>query len=220
MPAPSDSGRRQHAYGEHRQPTALDRFGVWLSSRQIRRSVGDFTGKRVADVGCGYRAAFASTILERVERLVLVDVSLDQALVEHPRVTAIPGWLPEALACVADGSQDVVICNSVLEHLWQPMAALQEMQRILVAGGMLLLNVPSWRGKVFLEFRAFRFESSPEEMNDHKMYYDPRDLWPLLVRAGFLPRDIDCFRHKFGLNTFARCRKPGGRRSSIAGAGA
>jgi len=43
-------------------------------------------------------------------------------------------------------------------------------------------------------------------MNDHKMYFDPRDLWPLLVRAGFSPRNIRCFKHKFGLNTFAVCR--------------
>ncbi len=69
---------------------------------------------------------------------------------------------------------------------------------------------PSWRGKTFLEFTTFRLGSSPEEMDDHKMYYDPRDLWPLLVQAGFRPRDIRCFRHKFGLNTFARCRKASG----------
>jgi hypothetical protein len=47
-------------------------------------------------------------------------------------------------------------------------------------------------------------------MNDHKMYYDVRDLWPLLVRAGFLPSDIRCFPHKLGLNTFAVCRAPAG----------
>ena len=45
-------------------------------------------------------------------------------------------------------------------------------------------------------------------MNDHKCYYDVRDLWPLLVRAGFRPSDIKCFSHKFGLNTFAVCRAP------------
>ena len=43
-------------------------------------------------------------------------------------------------------------------------------------------------------------------MEDHKMYYDPRDLWPLLVRAGFRPSHIRVFRHKFRLNTFAVCR--------------
>ena len=66
------------------------------------------------------------------------------------------------------------------------------------------VNVPSWRGKRFLESRRSGSGLRPaEEMDDHKTYYDPRDLWPLLVRAGFRPHDIRCFTHKFGLNTFA-----------------
>jgi hypothetical protein len=44
-------------------------------------------------------------------------------------------------------------------------------------------------------------------MDDHKTYYDVRDLWPMLVRSGFKPSLIQCFAHKFGLNTFAACRK-------------
>jgi hypothetical protein len=61
--------------------------------------------------------------------------------------------------------------------------------------------------KRFVEFCAFRLGlSSPEEMDDHKMYYDSKDLWPLLRRAGFLPHNIRCFRHKGGLNAFAVCR--------------
>ena len=43
-------------------------------------------------------------------------------------------------------------------------------------------------------------------MDDHKTYYDPKDLWPLLVKAGFAPHAIACGRHKFGLNTLAVCR--------------
>ena len=60
------------------------------------------------------------------------------------------------------------------------------------------------RGKTFLEFSAFRLGLSPKsEMDDHKMYYDKRDLWPLLVKAGFLPSAIETRYHKFGLNLFA-----------------
>ena len=77
---------------------------------------------------------------------------------------------------------------------------------------MLLVNVPTWRGKAVLEFSAFRLSTSPAvEMNDHKMYYDKRDLWPLLVRAGFLPSAIRLKNHKFGLNLFAAARKEGSR---------
>jgi hypothetical protein len=44
-------------------------------------------------------------------------------------------------------------------------------------------------------------------MDDHKMYYDKRDLWPLLIRAGFKPSLISLRYHKFGLNLFAAARR-------------
>ena len=122
---------------------------------------------------------------------------------------AIEGSLPSALEVLPSESLDVIICNSVIEHLWQPDEPLSQFYRLLAPGGCCLINVPSWRGRWFLEFSAFRLGLSPAaEMNDHKNYYDPRDLWPLLVRAGFLPIHIRCGLHKFGLNTFAQCRKP------------
>ena len=101
----------------------------------------------------------------------------------------------------------MILCVSVLEHLWNPDVALAEFHRILSPAGICVVNVPSWRGKRFLELSAFRLGLSPaEEMDDHKRYFDPRDLWPLLVQAGFLPHGIRCYRHKLGLNTFAACR--------------
>jgi 2-polyprenyl-3-methyl-5-hydroxy-6-metoxy-1,4-benzoquinol methylase len=199
---------RNRAYGQDHSLTAVDRFGIWLSSRRIRRTVGSFSGMRVVDVGCGYHATVARSLLPAVASLTLVDVAISPLLRGRAKVRAIEGRLPEALAEVQDGSQDLVICNSVLEHLWEPLETLREVWRVLAPGGMALVNVPSWRGKRYLEFSAFQLRTSPaDEMEDHKAYYDPRDLWPLLVRAGFSPRDIRCSRHKFGLNTFAACRK-------------
>jgi SAM-dependent methyltransferase len=199
---------RERSYGEDGTLSPVDRFGVWLSGRQIRRAVPDFQGKRVGDFGCGYDASFARTVLGKVDQMVLVDVSLAPDLGQHPRVRSIQGTLPEALGEIEDGSLDVVACNSVLEHLWQPEVTLAEFFRLTAPGGVCLVNVPSWRGKRFLEFSAFRLGLSPaDEMDDHKMYYDPHELWPLLVRAGFKPREIKVFRHKFGLNTFAVARK-------------
>jgi 2-polyprenyl-3-methyl-5-hydroxy-6-metoxy-1,4-benzoquinol methylase len=198
---------RTASYGERRPLTRVDRFGVWLSARALRRHVDTFAGKRVADFGCGYNATFVRSILDEIGHAVLVDVALAPDLKEDRRVTAIEGVLPEAVEGLEDASLDVVLCLSVLEHLWEPIRLLQELRRLCAPGGTCVVNVPSWRGKWFLEFSAFRLNLSPaEEMDDHKSYYDPRDLWPLLVRAGFLPHEIDCFKHKFGLNTFAVCR--------------
>jgi len=197
---------RERAYGQGYEPTAIDRFGVWLSARQIRRWAGSMAGKRIGDIGCGYHAAFVRTVLSQIERALLVDSALASDLKASPRVTAIEGNLPDVLNQIPSESLQIVLCISVLEHLWEPLTVVQHCRRIVQPGGICLFNVPSWRGKKFLEYSAFRLGLSPkDEMDDHKTYYDVKDLWPLLVRAGFLPSHIRCFPHKFGLNTFAVC---------------
>ena len=200
--------QRDGAYGQHGELTPVDRFGVWLSGRAVRRHA-DLRDKRVGDFGCGYEAAFMRTALDQVREAVLVDIALAPDLQRHPKVRAIEGNLPESLHELETGSLDVVLCLSVLEHLSEPEQMLSEIHRLLAPSGVALVNVPTWAGKRLLELSAFRLRLSPaEEMEDHKRYYDPRDLWPLLVGAGFRPSGIRCRRHKFRLNTLAVCRKP------------
>jgi SAM-dependent methyltransferase len=195
------------AFGAGYHLTPVDRLGVWLSARRLHHEVGTFAGKRIGDFGCGFHATFVRSILDEVASAVLVDVSLADDLKTHPKIRAIEGRLPTAMRDLPDASLDVALCTSVLEHLTEPFETLCELRRLLAPGGTCVVNVPSWRGKRFLELSAFRLGTSPpDSIDDHKTYYDPRDLWPLLVRAGFRPRRIKCRRHKFGLNTFAACR--------------
>ena len=203
-----DAQVRSEAYGEGRPLSLVDRFGVWLSSLAVRRHA-TFEHKRVADFGCGYDARFARAILPQLREILLVDLHLAEDLKHHPKVHAVEDRIERVLPTVSGQSLDVVLCLSVLEHLAQPQLMLDEIRRVLVPGGIALINVPSWRGKALLEFSAFRLGLSPAvEMDDHKRYFDPRDLWPMLVRAGFRPSNIHCRRHKLGLNTFAVCRVP------------
>lgn len=198
---------RTESFGQAHKLTPVDTFGVWLSAVQVKRRAGALAGKRVGDFGCGFQATLSRTFLDEVAHLTLCDVALAEDLRQHEKVTALEGPLPATLSLVADASLDVVLCLSVLEHLDEPEETLAHFRRIVSPGGVVLLNVPSWRGKTFLELSAFRLGLSPRaEMDDHKMYYDPKDLWPMLVRAGFKPSGLDVFTHKFGLNTFAVCR--------------
>jgi 2-polyprenyl-3-methyl-5-hydroxy-6-metoxy-1,4-benzoquinol methylase len=201
---------RDSAHGENWQLTPVDRLGVWLSGAAVRRHA-DFEGARMADFGCGYEATLARTLLEKVRSAVLLDVSLAPDLGRIDKVTAIEGRLPEDIAELESRSLDVILCLSVLEHLERPQETLDEFFRLLDDGGKLLVNVPSWRGKPFLETAIFRLGLGPADaLNQHRRYYDPRDLWPMLVQAGFQGREIRCRRHKLGLNTFAVCEKPDG----------
>jgi SAM-dependent methyltransferase len=198
---------RTVSLGETHPLSFVDRFGIWLSTRKIARTVGSFAGRRIGDFGCGFDARTTRHFLDAAEHAVVIDLSLSDALKERADVTSIEGRLPDAMESVATGSIDVALCISVLEHLVDPDAMLAELRRVVAPGGVCIVNVPSWRGKRLLEFSAFRLGLSPAfEMDDHKMYYDPKDLWPLLVRAGFAPSAISVRRYKFGCNTLAVCR--------------
>jgi SAM-dependent methyltransferase len=198
---------RARSFGQDYGLSVVDRLGTWLSCRRLKREAGGLAGKSLGDFGCGFEARFVRDVLPVLRHAVIVDVALAEDLKDTPRLRAIEGRLPDALEALEDRSFDVITCVSVLEHLTRPEAALREFRRLLAPGGVLLVNVPSWWGKVALEFSAFRLGLSPrEEMDDHKRYYDPRDLWPMLVAAGFLPHQVRCRRYKLGLNTFATCR--------------
>jgi SAM-dependent methyltransferase len=201
-------GDREKSFGQDYRPTPVDRFGQWLSARSVRRALNGFAGKAIGDFGCGYNADLVRSVLPEVASATLVDLALSPDLKQRLNVTAIEGKLPGALERVSSQSLDAVICNNVLEHLWEPEIALHHIRRVLRAGGVAFLNVPSWRGRFFLETAAFRLHLAPaEEMDDHKRYYSPNELWTLLVKSGFRPMEISsCRSHKFGLNTYAVCK--------------
>ena len=92
--------------------------------------VQTFDGLSVADVGCGFNASFTRSIIDRVDHAVIVDVALADDLKNCPKITAVENFLPDALKTVADQRLDVVVCNNVIEHLWEPLATLREFRRI------------------------------------------------------------------------------------------
>ena len=195
---------RQTAYGEVRGLSWMDRFGTFLNERNARREV--HSGDVVADLGAGFNARLAVSVATIAQKVIVVDLSLNKNL-ESPNFVLLEGRIPDVLEKIPTDSIDVCYCVNVLEHLVNPDQALQEIRRISHPSSTIFLNVPSWRGKKFLEYAAFKRGWAPAvEMDDHKCYYDPEDLWPLIVRAGFKPHEIDCRRVKFGLNTRAIIR--------------
>ena len=194
---------RQESYGQH-GATAVDRFGVWLSSLAIKRAIKNRQELDALDLGCGYHAHLLRALRQNLKTGLGVDLQISPEAKSERAIHYHESTIDLALPQLADDSFDLVLMISVLEHLWNPEETLRHCCRILRHGGLLLVNVPTWRGKTFLEFSAFRLGISPAiEMDDHKMYYNKNDLWPLLVRAGFKPRKIKLKYHKFGLNLFA-----------------
>lgn len=143
-----------------------------------------------------------------VPRAHAVDIRLDPALKLDPSFVAMEATIPEALSRIPDASVDLLLLISVLEHLETPLSVLKECYRVLKPGGKILLNVPTWRGRWFLELAAFKLGLCPaEEIDDHKTYYEIATLWPLLVESGFKPSRLKVKKIKFGLTIFAVAQK-------------
>jgi SAM-dependent methyltransferase len=160
------------------------------------------------ELGCGYRATHLMAVSRSLKRGIGVDFHVAPELRSLEGFEFHEGSIEAVLPNLPVASIDAAMLISVLEHLSDPDFAIRSIYQLLKPTGVLLVNVPTWRGKTFLELAAFRLGWGPKvEMDDHKMYYDKRDLWPILVRAGFKPSEIRLRYHKFGLNLFAVARK-------------
>lgn len=201
----NSSGKK--AFGTYKF-SLIDKFGVWLSHRTINKHIKGRDNLHVLELGCGFMARNLFAIEKKCKKMVGVDFNISNQLNSNPKFTPIEASIDNALENLDGKRFDIIMIISVLEHLENPTAVLEICKKLLNPNGILLINVPTWLGKFFLEFSAFRIGLSPkEEMDDHKMYYNKRDLWPILVKSGFLPSMIKMNYHKFQLNLFASVKK-------------
>lgn len=184
--------------------TMVDKFGVWLSKCAITKAVRGRRNLAILELGCGFSARNLMALEDIATSLTGVDFNLSEDIKSYNKFIPIENSIEGALIDLRGKKYDLIMIVSVLEHLNDPLNVLRECKKMLNDGGILIINVPTWLGKIFLEFSAFKLGFSPkEEMDDHKMYYDKRDLWPELIKAGFMPSNIGLRYHKFRLNLFA-----------------
>lgn len=138
---------------------------------------------RKLDVGCG-----SSRIISRCVNVVGTDIQLNKLRYLHYRInSSLPlvnssiFQLPFQAACF-----DVVICSQVIEHLPTVIQWMDELDRVLKPGGMLILGTPdynklSWRVIEFL-YRLFAPSGYADE---HITHYTFSSLYDLLANDKF-----------------------------------
>ena len=197
---------REQSYLEYGS-TFVDRLRTHLVLRRVLGQVPKEGGLHVLDIGCGYNATFLKALRPRLLQGIGIDSSVSEECLADPLFRFSLGTIQSELPRQPDNTFDLLLFISVLEHLWEPCVWLGHCHRVLKENGILIVHVPTWYAKPVLELSAFRFRTSPAcEMDDHKMYYSKRDLWPMLIRAGFKPSRIrlsytNCWMTLLGMAT-------------------
>jgi SAM-dependent methyltransferase len=163
-----DAGRHYHEFKRGLPERAIPwvaalrarKFASWIGDSDVVLEYGVGSGWNLAALRCRRKIGF--------DVADFLEPSLGALGIEFVADTQL---LPDSVA-------SVVICHHTLEHVQRPPDALEEIRRLLKAGGRLLLFVPL---ECEQRYRKFR----PDEPNHHLYSWNAQTLGNLVEEAGF-----------------------------------
>jgi SAM-dependent methyltransferase len=164
-PRPVISSRAARVAPPHRF-AAADRVLYNQLSNALAEAAGSHAGDRLVDIGCGrkpWAAIFAPYVTEHI--------GVDREAPSSPDAGEVDIVGDAYSVPLNDGSADTVLLTEVLEHLEDPIRALEEAHRLLAPGGGLILTTPL----------IFPVHGEPHDF----FRYSPHGLQYVMRRAGF-----------------------------------
>ncbi len=132
-------------------PKCLSLDTQFLFSRMTEetlKAVGAKKGQIVLDVGCGRALDLAA---QREKGAILVGCDGSKVMVMRAKeVVQSHGLSARIVLCSAENlpfrkeSIDIVYCKGAIDHFYDPRRALEEMERVLRAGGKLVISVANF----------------------------------------------------------------------------
>ncbi|WP_394960151.1 class I SAM-dependent methyltransferase [uncultured Helicobacter sp.] len=218
------------------QESIFDKLLRKMRLARVLPSIKIFKNPRLLDIGCGFEARLLREVEDYIAKGVGIDYKAPeihtdkictfgyvfeskhelgleasnrqmgggQTQTTQPNTQSNPHTITLPFE---NESFEIVTMLAVIEHLHAPIAMLQEIERVLVPNGILLLTAPSHAAKPVLEFLSYRLRLIDErEIRDHKRYYNKRDFIQSLAQV---PR-LKLITHRYfqcGMNNFLKAQK-------------
>lgn len=183
------------AFHHHSNP--LVRFVEGKRVKAIIRLMDIHKEDRVIEIGCGAGNVIGKTRFGKLFGMDISPLILTKAKQKlRSRVDLFQGDA-QILPC-KDGVFMKVICSEVLEHLLDPSASIEEMERVLEPKGLAIVSVPNERlinriKRILIRLRIFRwlmtekgdYREMPERMEDewHLHAYPLREWLDLFTKS-------------------------------------
>jgi SAM-dependent methyltransferase len=156
------------------------------ASRPPFSSLPRSTPGRVLDVGCG-DGGLLQQFADNGWQAVGVDPS--KTAIEAVRARGLDGhigtlddhpWPP--------GSFDAILFSHALEHIPDPMSALEESAKLLAPGGAVAVVLPNWKT---WQRKLFSNRWSHLDLPRHQQHFSPQALREASERVGLVPIVVD-----------------------------
>lgn len=185
----------------------------------MRRHLGRHVrpGSSALEVGCG-NGWFSSQLIALGYDTTGIDLSpvaVDLARQRYPQGRFLTHDLTEPLP-FADHSFDALWCSEVLEHLFSPLQAIAEAQRVLKPGGVALFTTP-YHGLIKnLGIALFAFDRHYDPKYPHIRFFTKKTLTGLIRETGLTVDEVSTCGSQLGLrdlivptNLLVACHKQG-----------
>jgi SAM-dependent methyltransferase len=162
------------------------KHAVDSSHEQLRRWLARRAPGRVLDLGCS-----DGQLADRLRRLGHHVTGVD--LVAHNGVKErvdrfVEADLEHGVPPEAGGPFDAVLAADVLEHVRAPARVLNDVRRVLVPGGSLLVSVPNfghWYPRARVAMGRFDYDRRGILDKDHVRFFTRRSFERLVTTSGF-----------------------------------
>lgn len=217
------------------QESIFDKLLRKMRLARVLPSIRAFSNPRLLDIGCGFEARLLHEVEDYIAKGVGIDYKAPEIHTHKLHTFSYVFEAKHELGLEASSkngggantnlkpshtspqsditlpfeneSFEIVTMLAVIEHLYNPIAMLQEIERILVPYGILLLTAPSHAAKPVLEFLSYRLHLIDErEIRDHKRYYNKSDFMQSLAQVPHLT----LLEHRYfqcGMNNFVKVQK-------------
>ncbi len=179
------------------------------TSRRIKQFKNSIINKTILDIGCG-TGSFIKKAAEYAKEANAVEV--DTLLNQHLSKTCDNVFFYKSIEAIPkDKKFDYIFLFHVIEHLAEPSSFLRKLQKSLVEGGSIIIEVPNADDALcslydIKEFKDFFYWSC------HLYYFNQNTLSKLALKANFKLKYVKQIQ-RYPLSNhlyWLKCGKPGG----------